>query len=195
MNPAWQAGTGLVLTAMVASAEEPAKVFTWTPPKVGNGMFTNDLGMLDSERNDYSTNLATYATNRVLTAKASPASLDEARRVLALALHLSPRNKKALVVTFQLGKGVLPEAAESEYSPQSLARLLLSRGQLLEKQPGSENVQLSRIFVELAASLDPKNEDAVYASEVQRLDHGSVNWNEITDFKGKEKPASDSKEP
>jgi len=195
MKPVWQAGTGLVLTAMVASAEDPAKVFTWTPPKVGNGMFTNDLGMLDSERNDYSTNLATYATNHVLAAKASPASLEEARRVLALALHLSPRNKKALVVTFQLGKGILPEAAESEYSPQSLARLLLSRGQLLEKQPGAENVQLSRMFIELAAGMDPKNEDAVYASEVQRLDHGSVNWNDVTDYKAKEKPAPDSKEP
>jgi hypothetical protein len=193
MKPVWQAGTGLVLTAMVASADEPAKVFTWTPPKVGNGMFTNDLGMLDSERQDYSTNLAVFATNRVVAAKASPASLEEARRILALALHLSPRNKKALVVTFQLGKGILPEASETDYSPPVLARLLLTRGQLLEKQPGAENVQLSRMFIELAAGMDPKNEDAVYASEVQRLDHGSVNWNEVTDFKGK--PDEDKKTP
>jgi hypothetical protein len=195
MKPVWQASVGLVMMAMVAAAEEPAKTFTWNPPKVGNGMFTNDLGMLDSERQDYSTNLAVFATNRVVAAKASPASLEEARRILALALHLSPRNKKALVVTFQLGKGLLPEATPSEYSPQALARLLLSRGQLLEKQPGEENVKLARIFVELSSSMDPKNEDAVYASEVQRLDHGSVNWNEVTDFKGKEKPAPEEKAP
>jgi hypothetical protein len=43
--------------------------------------------------------------------------------------------------------------------------------------------------------MDPKNEDAVYASEVQRLDHGSVNWNDVTDFKGKEKPAPEEKAP
>lgn len=189
------AGFGIALTAMVAGAEEPAKPFTWVPPKVGNGMFTNDLGMLDSERNDYSTNLAVFAANRVLAAKASPASLDEARRILALALHLSPRNRKAVVVAYQLGKGILPEATQSDYSPQALARLLLTRGQVLEKQPGAENVQLSRMFVEVAAGMDPKNEDAVYFSEVQRLDHGSVNWNEITDFKAKEKPPAEVEAP
>jgi hypothetical protein len=43
--------------------------------------------------------------------------------------------------------------------------------------------------------MDPKNEDAVYASEVQRLDHGSVNWNEVTDYKGKDKPDEDKKTP
>ena len=193
MKAAWQAGVGLVLAAMMASAEEPAKPFSWAPPKIGSGMFTNDLGMLDSERQDYSTNLATYATNRVIAAKASAASLDEARRILAVALHLSPRNRKALVVTFQLGKGILPEAVVSDYSPQVLARLLLTRGQLLEKQGGEQNVKLSRMFVELACDMDPKNEDIVYASEVQRLDHGSVNWTEVTDFKGKEKP--DEKAP
>jgi len=193
MNPVWQAGVGMVLAAMVASADEPAKAFSWAPPKVGNGMFTNDLGMLDSERQDYSTNLASYATNRVIAAKASAESLDEARRILAVALHLSPRNRKALVVTFQLGKGILPEAVVSDYSPQVLARLLLTRGQLLEKQNGEQNVKLSRMFLELACSMDPKNEDIVYASEVQRLDHGSVNWAEVTDFKGKEKP--DEKAP
>ena len=195
MKPVWQAGAGLVMMAMAAAAEEPAKTFNWNPPKVGGGMFTNDLGMLDSERNDYSTNLATYAANRVVAAKASPASLEEARRILALALHLSPRNKKALVASFQLGKGLLPESTPSDYSPQALARLLLSRGQLLEKQPGEENIKLARIFIELASSLDPKNEDAVYASEVQRLDHGPVNWNEITDFKGREKPVPEEKAP
>jgi hypothetical protein len=31
--------------------------------------------------------------------------------------------------------------------------------------------------------MDPKNEDAVYASEMQRLDHGSVNWKSLTDVK------------
>ncbi|MFD0892060.1 hypothetical protein KBB96_11585 [Luteolibacter ambystomatis] len=174
--------------ASVSGAEE-AKPFTWAPPKVGKGMFTNDLGMLDSEREDYATNLASYATNRVIQAKASPTSLEEARRLLAVALHLSPRNRKALVTTFQLGKGVIPDAATGDYSPQVLARLLITRGQLLQKQGGDENSQLSRIFIELAAGMDPKNEDAVYASETQRLDKGPVDWVAVTDYKPKEKPA------
>ncbi|MGC4017118.1 MAG: hypothetical protein QM755_21790 [Luteolibacter sp.] len=179
----------MMALASVSGAEEP-KTFTWAPPKVGQGMFTNDLGMLDSEREDYATNLASYATNRVIQAKASPASLEEARRLLAVALHLSPRNRKALVTTFQLGKGVMPEAATGDYSPQVLARLLITRGQLLQKQGGTENTQLARIFIELAAGMDPKNEDAVYASETQRLDHGAIDWSAVTDYKPKEKPAA-----
>lgn len=141
--------------------------------------------MLGSEREEYATNLAICAANQVVAAKAAPSSLAEARRMLALALHLSPRNKRALVVGFQLSKGILPEVAEGNYSPQVFARLLLTRGQLLEKQGGEENTRLARMFIQLAAGMDPKNEDAVYASEVHRLDHGAVDWSAITD--GEEK--------
>lgn len=195
MKGMWQVAGCLALIAAVAIAEEPTKTFTWVPPQVGPGIFTNDLGMLGSERDDYATNLAVYATNRVVTEKASPASLEDARRLLALSLHLSPRNRKALVGVFQLGKGILPEKSESEYSPQGFARLLFTRGQLLQKQGGSENTRLARIFIEISATIDPKNEDAVYTSEVQRLDHGGVDWKSLTDFSGKEKPAASSQTP
>jgi len=35
----------------------------------------------------------------------------------------------------------------------------------------------------LAAERDPRNEDAVYASELQRLDHGKVDWADLMDVK------------
>jgi hypothetical protein len=143
-------------------------------------MFTRDLGMLDTEREEYATNLAALAANKVAAEKASPAALTEARRYLALALHLSPRNKRAIVVNYQLAKGLIPEATEGIYSPQVFARLLLTRGQLLAKEQNGQNQLLARVFTHLAASLDPKNEDAVYASEVHRLDHGSIDWNPFT---------------
>jgi hypothetical protein len=136
-------------------------------------VFTADLGMLDSEREEYATNLATQASNQVTATKASPGSLVDARRLLALALQLSPRNKRAVVVNFQLSKGILPDGIDGNYSQPVLARLILTRGQLLVKQGGEENQRLARFFIQLAAELDPKNEDAVYASEVQRLDHGA----------------------
>jgi hypothetical protein len=101
--------------------------------------------------------------------------------MLALALQLSPRNKRAVVVNFQLSKGILPDVVDSNYSQPVLARLILTRGQLLLKQGGEENQRLARFFIQLAAEMDPKNEDAVYASEVQRLDHGAVDWASITD--------------
>ena len=169
------------LTVLFLPAEESGPAFAWDPPKVVGSVFTQDLGMLDSERDEYATNLAIFASKTVVAAKASVSSLADARRILALALQLSPRNKRAVVVNFQLSKGLLPEVVESNYSQQVLARLLLTRGQLLAKQGGEENKRLARYFIQLAAEMDPKNEDAVYASEVQRLDHGPVDWALITD--------------
>ncbi len=170
---------------MRMAADEAVKSFQWDAPDVAASVFSRELGMLDSEREEYATNLATLAANHLATAKASPASLAEARKMLGLALQLSPRNKRAVVVNFQLSKGVLPEIAESNYSPAVFARLILTRGQLLTKQGGNENQKLARYFIQLAAELDPKNEDAVYASEVQRLDHGAVDWAEVMGGEGK----------
>lgn len=176
-----QAAVIISLGMASASVADEPKAFKWDAPRVAQSMFTPDLGMLDSERDEYAANLAQHAANRVAAEKASPASLAEARRMLGLALQLSPRNKKALVTGFQLAKGVVPEAADGAYSPQAFARLLYSRGQLLEKQGGAENGKLARMFIQLAAAMDPRNEDAVYASEVHRLDHGEIDWSAVTD--------------
>ena len=178
--PIWQAATFFFLGSVAwIHAADSGKAFAWEPLKVTQSMFTSELGMLDSEREEYATNLAAHAANDVVTTKASSQSLAEARRILALAFHLSPRNKRAVVVNFQFSKGIFPEVTQGNYSPQSLARLLLSRGQLLEKQGGDENKRAARLFVSLAAGMDPKNEDAVYASELHRLDHGPVDWNTV----------------
>lgn len=175
----WQVTAVFLISACPIRAAE-AVGFAWDGPRVVTSVFSQDLGMLDSERDEYATNLATHAANGVTSAKASPTSLANARRMLALALQLSLRNKKAVVVNFQLSKGILPEAAESNYSPQVFARLILTRGLLLEKQGGGDNRMLAQFFIQLAAELDPKNEDAVYASEVQRLDHGAPDWDAIS---------------
>lgn len=169
------------MAASLVSAQEVSRSFAWVAPKIVTSIFTNDLGMLDSEREEYATNLAKLASNQVAAAKASPASLADARRILALALQLSPRNRQAVVTNFQLSKGLLPEASAASYSQQVFARLILTRGQLLAKQGGEQNQKLARYFIQLAADLDPKNEDAVYASELQRLDHGASDWSALTD--------------
>jgi hypothetical protein len=194
MSRFWQAIViFLVLSAPIIRAAEEKRQFTWNPPKTGRGLFTNDLGMLDREREEYATNLANLAANTVSRNKASLASLEEARRLIALALHISPRNRRALVVNFQLAKSIIPEPAQGDYSREVFARLLLTRGQLLEKQGGAQNSLLARTFIELAAEMDPKNEDAVYASEVQRLDHGRVDWKTYTD--APEPPDSEEPKP
>ena len=180
MKRIWQAVVIFWVALVVARAEEAIKIPAWTPLKIQVSAFSSDLGMLDAERQEYATNLANCAATGIVQAKAAPTSLEEARRLLTLALNLSPRNKRSLIINFQLGKGLLPEVAKGDYSPQVLARLLLTRGQLLTKQESPENLLLARMFFQLAAELDSKNEDAVYASEVDRLDHGNVDWTLLT---------------
>jgi hypothetical protein len=177
----WQ--VALLFLTLGVSADESGKAFEWKAPTIGEGVFTDDMGMLDREREEYATNLAVYAANGVARSRASAASLEEARRLIALSLHLAPRNKQAIVTRYKLERGILPVPAPGEYSSEVLARLLFTRGQILKEQGGNENLLLSRVFTELAAEMDPKNDDAVYASELQRLDHGSVEWAELTDVK------------
>lgn len=181
MTRFWQAVVIACSFPLACWAEERAVSFQWEPVKVRVSGFSNDLGLLDSEREEYATNLAVLGSNAVAVAKATPASIAQCRRMLGLALQLSPRNKKALVTNFQLGRGILPELSEAGYSPQVFARLILTRAQLLEKQDGADNQRLARYFICLAAELDPKNEDAVYLSEVRRLDHGLPDWKVVTD--------------
>lgn len=187
-----RSGQAAIAAALVACcgfavAAERAP-FVWKEPRIGAGMFSDALGMLDREREEYANNLAIEAVNEIARSKASAASLETARRFLALSLHLSPRNRRALVANYQLTRGIVPEAIEAEYSSEVLARLLFTRAQVLRQQGGEENGMLARFFIELAAELDPRNEDAVYASELQRLDHGRLDWKPVTDVKDSPAP-------
>ncbi len=180
----WQGMIGLMLCSLSVQAAEEKK-FEYKPPVVGAGLFSDRLSMMDKEREEYAINLANYAGNQVVEGKGSPPSLAQARRLLALSLHLSPRNRKAVVMNYQLEKGILPQKVEGDYSSEVLARLLLTRGQLLMKQTAEEDVLLGRCFVEVAAEMDARNEDAVYASELLRLDNKKVAWDLLTDVKVK----------
>jgi hypothetical protein len=181
MRIVWKSLAMVGALALTCQAEEPNRVFTWNPLSIKISCFSGAIGLLDSERDEYASTLTTLANNQVVTAKAAPVALAAARRMIGLALQLSPRNRKAMVTNFQLEKGILPNLVETEYSAQGFARLILTRGQSLEKQGGEENQKLARYMIQIAADLDPKNEDAVYLSELQRLDHGTLDWNAITD--------------
>ena len=195
MNLRWQVVACFLALAVTAGAADEKAKFEWKPPVVGAGVFTDQLGMLEREREEYANNLAGYASNRIAAAKATAASLNEARRLVALALHLAPRNRKALVLSFQLTRGIVPEADPQNFRPEVLAGLLFTRAQVLTEQKGAENLLLARIFTELAAEMDPKNDDAVYASELQRLDQGAVDWSTLTDVKKPErKPEEERKD-
>lgn len=162
-----------------APAEE-AKAFEFVPPLVKVSRFGDKVKMLVTERDDYATNLAIFAGNLITEKKANALSLDVAKRLLALARHLSPKNRSALVLGHQLKRGVLPAIKKADYSSPVLARLLLTRSQLLGKEDKSpDGLLLARCFTEVAATIDPRNEDAVFEFEVQRIDHGDIDWTKL----------------
>lgn len=155
----------------------------YSEPKINKRLFGDDLAMVNNERDEYATNLAAYAVKRILESSGDQESLDEARKVLGLALHLSPRNRKCVVINAQLKRGLIPERVIADYDPDVFARLLLTRGQLLEKQKAEVNTFLARYLIALSASIDPRNEDAVYEAEIRRIDSGDVSWAKLTDAK------------
>jgi len=170
----------LVLTVLPALAEGELQG-DYKSPTINRRLLGDELSMVNNERNEYATNLTAFAVKTVQQQKGSQVSLDKARNLLGLALHLSPRNRKSVVVNKQLTEGVMPESVAADYSSEVFAKLLLARGQLLEKQKGESNALLARYFIALSAAMDPRNEDAVYESEIQRIDHGELSWAVMTD--------------
>lgn len=167
--------TPYLLMAQESAADDKIAI-AWQPLKIAKSHFPRSLGMMDGEREDYADNLSGVAILKLRANKADRDSRAIARRMIALALHLSPRNKRAVVLNFQLGKGHVPEAPEVDYQPKTLALLLMKRAQLLAKQEGQGNLELAGYLFNLAADLDPKSEDAIYHSELHRINHGEVDW-------------------
>ncbi|MFT3992553.1 MAG: hypothetical protein QM680_14235 [Luteolibacter sp.] len=172
MKRVWQVVALWVCLVISAGAEE------WHPLQITKSVFSPEIGLLDSEREDYANQLATYAANVVGPDNAVPPEMEQARKALALALQLSPRNKQAVVLNFQLAKGIFPKASgDVKSGREALAKLLFARAELLKKQGGEENLKLSRYFAQLAAEMEPKNVDYVYASELNRIELGELDWN------------------
>ena len=148
---------------------------------IEKALFGDDV-MLAAERKSYATNLATYAANLVSAKGAAKEALMSARRIIALSLNLERRNKQAMIVNFQLRQGVMPKVKVGDYNPRTFSRLLMARAKLLLK--GGEGTKkeklLARYFIDVAAHIDPRNEDAVFECETQRIDFGDLDWGLLT---------------
>jgi len=169
-------------------AQEQQPAFEFKSPVVRESVFKDGLGLMNRERDEYAEAIATFVTNYVAGEKASKESLAFARKGLGLALHLSSRNKRAMVTRFQLSKGTVPKTVETEYSPKTLAALLVTRAETLFEQKGDQNRLLARALIDLAVTIDPHNEDAIYAYELQKIDYGELKWFQFTDIAEAKKP-------
>ena len=112
-------------------------------PKVIEAVFLHGVTMLDSEKEEYASNLSAYAVKVIRDKPQSAKALEDGRRVLALALHLSPRNRKAVVANFQLSKGLTPKPQTGDYSEKVFSRLLVTRGDLLYEEGGEKKCAIS----------------------------------------------------
>lgn len=175
-----QAYLGIVLSLGLMAQEEPS--FKFEVPVMKESVFKEGLGLLDRERDEYASALASFAGNYVLEKKASPSSLEFARRALGLSIHLSSRNRRAMVLKHQLGKGIMPKKVEMPYSAKAMAALFVTRAEILFEQKGEKNILLARALIDVAATADPMNEDAVYAFELQKIDYGAFPWEKFTDL-------------
>lgn len=178
----------LVLNGNGRAQDEGEQKFVYTAPVVQKVLFDDSVGIFEQERKDFASNLAVYAANNTIAKKASEESLEDARRILALALHLDRRNREAMIINGQLRRGVLPEIKKADYNPRSFSRLLLARAKLLRKNNQERQKLLARCFIELAAMIDPRNEDAVFEYENQLIDDGEIDWRLLTEA-AKPKPS------
>ena len=168
--------SGLMISSL--QGQEEIKI-EWRPLKVAKSQFPRTVGMMDETREDYANNLSGLAIKHLIAKKADKEASELARKMIVVALHLSPKNKRAVVLNFQLGKGKVPAAPETAFQHKTMVRLLMTLGQQLQKQEGAENLMVAGYFFSLATEMDPGNEDAIYHSELYRINHGDVDWTKL----------------
>lgn len=149
---------------------------TYRSPEVVKSQFSEQLGMLNREREEYARNIAIYAVNRVAAEERKGHSLGVARRLIGFSLHLSPRNSTAVALDLRLKEGEVPAIIQSEYSDAAFAGLMIERSKSLFQQGGAENTMLGFYLVELAALIDPENKKVIKALELQRIQKGAMSW-------------------
>lgn len=147
--------------------------------RIERSVFTGEaVGMLEQEKRSLAQQIAVHVVNelayRVVKGEGGAARLVE--RMISLALNLDPRNRTAVVTNVQLGRGVLPEKVEADYSPEVLSQLMVTRAKLLGRTGDSANMVLAGFLFEIAVEIYPRNEDAIYEHEMFRLDSGEVDW-------------------
>lgn len=151
----------------------------YTEPEVKEARFDKGtVNLLKVDRDKLASSVAAYV---VSSTKESPdaIALDTARRLLGFALHLSPRNRDAVIANFQFKKGLPRRKIQPEYSPVTLAEVLQSRATFLIKNGGDLNVSLAGYMLSVAVQVDSTNETAIYELEMYRKDIGAIDWSSL----------------
>lgn len=148
-----------------------------------------EVAMLDAEMRSYAENLAAVVCEDLLAPffceeakrlQDVPASvMENARKLMGLALHLEPRGRHAVVANAMIREGLLPAPLRGRMAPEAFSSLMLRRAEALKEAGGEDNLRLRAFFLEVARIIDSGNEDAVYAFEIFRMDGNAVDWSPI----------------
>ena len=165
----------LCMTCEKSFSSEPKYI----EPEVKEARFDKStVNLLKVDRDKLASSVAAYVANSVKDGT-NGSDLDTARRLLGFALHLSPRNRDAVIANFQFKKGLPRKKIQPEYSPVTLAEVLQSRAKFLIKNGGDLNVSLAGYMLFVAVQVDSTNETAIYELEMYRKDIGPVNWSSL----------------
>ena len=96
--------------------------------------------------------------------------MSSGRLLLAVSQHLQPGNGSAVHCATRWLDGKAPSLAPPDDNLRVFSGFLLSAARRQADKPSPAREALARMLIRLAADIDPENEDAVYASEIQDRD-------------------------
>ena len=137
-----------------------------------------EIALSAIDRDKLATSLAGHVANTV-EPDANVRQLTKARRLLGLALHMSPRNRAAVVTSFQFSRGHAPKKVAADYSAATLAELLQTQARSLLAKKTEADTSLAGYLLDAAVEIDIANESAVYELEIYKKDVGRVDWDRL----------------
>lgn len=159
----------LASSALVSPAGYRAPVVE--PPAFAGG----HVMLSATERDKLATSLAGFVA-ATTKPDSNARKLTVARRLLGLALHMSPRNRAALVTSFKFTRGHAPKEFAVDYGAATLAEIIRTHAGTLKAAGGEANIRLAGYLLVAATEVDIDNESAVYELEIHKRDHGPIDW-------------------
>lgn len=173
----------LLLCAAPLSSQEPAQNApaaegepekrAFVRPNVPAALFTHEkTALIEPECERIASFLARHAAQQFTAAvlRGNAEARSQGRLLLTVSLHLQPLNASAVHCGQRWADGKAPTLPPPDENLRLFSSFLLSAARRQADKPAPAREALARILIRLAADLDPENEDAVFASEVQDRD-------------------------
>ncbi len=183
----------LLLLATTVSAQEPAvppaeavqtEKRPFIRPNVPAPLFTPEkTALLEPECERIAAFLSHYASREYTDAvlRGDAAARTRGRLLLTISLHLQPLNAPAVHCGQRWADGKSPSLPPPDDDLRVFSNFLLTAAARQADKPTPARETLARVLIRLAADLDPENEAAILASELQDRDGKAPPLRELLD--------------